>query len=167
MTDLPVFRISHTVPLSPDEAFAHWTQPEHFTAWWGPDSVEIPYLVMDVRPGGTLHYSMRDTSTGDESWGKWEVIAVEAPRRLELLNMFSDPEGNPTRHPMAPQWPLKTHAVSTFTEVDGGTRIDIEWTPWEASDEEVAIFGASFDSMTQGWSGSLALWDAYIARRES
>jgi uncharacterized protein YndB with AHSA1/START domain len=165
MTDLPTFRISHTVPLTPDQAYAHWTEPTHYAAWWGPSSVDILKLEMDVRPGGSVHYGMCDKTTGDESWGKWEVIATEPGRRLEVLNMFADAEGVPVRHPLASTWPLKTLAVTTFTQVDGGTRMDIAWTPYEASAEEVAEFAANFDSMTAGWSGSLATWDAYIATR--
>jgi uncharacterized protein YndB with AHSA1/START domain len=163
MTEIPTFRISHTVPLSPDEAYAHWTEPDHYSAWWGPASADILKLDMDVRPGGTVHYGMRDKTTGDESWGKWEVIDAQPGQRLELLNMFADADGNPVRHPMAPTWPLKTHAVTTFAAVDNGTRMEISWTPFEATDEEIAVFAANFDSMTGGWSGSFATWDAYIA----
>ena len=113
MTEIPTFRISHTVPLSPAEAYAHWTEPKHYAAWWGPSSIDIINLEMDMRPGGTVHYGMRDKATGEESWGKWEILATEPGRRLELLNMFADAGGNPVLHPMAPIWPLKTLSVTT------------------------------------------------------
>ncbi len=165
MTEIPTFRISHTVPLSPAEAYAHWTEPKHYAAWWGPSSIDIVNLEMDMRPGGTVHYGMRDKATGEESWGKWEVIATEPGKRLEFLNMFADADGTPVLHPMAPIWPLKTLSVTTFEAVGEGTRMDITWTPFEATDEESAVFAANFEGMTAGWSGSFATWDAYIASR--
>jgi hypothetical protein len=37
------------------------------------------------------------------------------------------------------------------------------WAPHEASAEEEALFAASHDSMTQGWSGNLDVLEDYLS----
>ncbi len=71
---------------------------------------------------------------------------------------FSDPAGGVARSPFEPRWPLAMHSTVSLVEHAGrgrGTLVTIIWRPIEASPEEVAAFAAAFDSMRQGWGGTL------------
>jgi hypothetical protein len=48
-------------------------------------------------------------------WGKFVYCEIVASERIFLLNCFSDEEGELTRHPMAPIWPLEMSSTTIFT----------------------------------------------------
>jgi uncharacterized protein YndB with AHSA1/START domain len=54
---------------------------------------------------------------GDKSYGWWEVVAVEPPHRLELLDGFADEHGTPNG-----AMPTTTMVV-TLTERDAGRTV--------------------------------------------
>jgi uncharacterized protein YndB with AHSA1/START domain len=56
--DRPVI-IVRTFDAPRDLMFKIWTDPEHFNHWWGPKDCKFGTSKMDLRPGGTLLYSMR------------------------------------------------------------------------------------------------------------
>jgi uncharacterized protein YndB with AHSA1/START domain len=117
---------------------------------------------MEFRVGGAFLHALQ-APDGTQMWGKWEFLGIEAPRRLSLVQHFSDREGGITRHPMSPGWPLRTMATTTFTEEGSGSGLHLEWLPFEATPAETATFDAGHESMQQGWSGTFAQLEAYLA----
>jgi uncharacterized protein YndB with AHSA1/START domain len=143
-----------------------YSKPEHLVHWFGPKGSTMPHCELDFRPGGTFHYSMK-TGEGMELWGKWLLRELVEPEKIVLVQHFSDPQGGVTRNPWAPTWPLYTFSTTTLTEQDGGTLMTLVWEPYEANEEECALFAASHDSMTQGWSGNIDVLDDYLSLLQS
>jgi uncharacterized protein YndB with AHSA1/START domain len=139
-----------------------YSQADHLPHWLGPKGSTIPFCDLDFRVGGTFHYSMK-TAEGMELWGKWLIREIVEPEKIVLIQCFSDPQGNVTRSPWAPQWPLYTHATTTLEAQGDHTLLTIVWAAHEASAEEQALFDASHASMNQGWSGNLDVLESYLA----
>ena len=73
-----------------------WTDPEHFTAWYGPDGATIPVAKMDVRVGGTRLVCMEvQTPNGPmQMWFTGEYREVVENERLVYTESMSDENGN-------------------------------------------------------------------------
>ncbi len=140
-----------------------WTERDRLMQWFGPQGYTMTQARMDLRPGGMFLYALRSPE-GMELWGKWQFREVVAPQRLVLISSFSNAEGGMTRHPLSPNWPLQTLAITTFAELDGKTTVTVKWTPLDATMIEDETFAASHDSMKQGWNGTFAQLAAYLNR---
>ena len=141
--------------------FAAYTQPELLQHWWGPKDMPINVYHFDMRPGGSFRYGMK-TPDGGESFGKLVYREIIAPEKLSFVTSFTDAEGNPTRHPLAANWPLEVLAEMTFTEEAGKTRIVSINTPLNANEEEHSLFESAFGGMTQGNNGMYDNFAAYL-----
>jgi uncharacterized protein YndB with AHSA1/START domain len=118
---------------------------------------------MDLRPGGTYHYGL-EAPDGSPMWGKFVYREITPPERMVFISSFSDEAGGVTRHPMAPNWPLEMLSTFTFEELpDGKTKFTVRWAAYNASEDERKVFDASFDSMNQGWGGTMEQLAAYLA----
>ncbi len=146
-----------------DLVWKAWTDAEHLKKWFGPKGTTIPFAKMDFRIGGTYHYCQR-MPDGNEMWGKMTYREIKAPERLVVIQCFSDAKGGATRHPMAPTWPLETLSTSTLSESGGKTTLTIHWEPYNASEEERKTFDGAYDSMNQGWGGTLEQLEKYLAQ---
>jgi len=155
------FVITRTFDAPRELVFEVWTDPEHLKNWFGPKGTSVISSKNDFRPGGTYHYGMR-TADGSEMWGRWVYREIDPPKRLVFINSFSDPQGGITRHPMAPAWPAEMLSIITFIEHEGKTTLSIEWSPYNASEEEAHVFDSSHASMTQGWGGTLDKLGEYL-----
>ena len=156
------FRISHSFKVSRDTLWAVYTQPEHLCKWFGPQGFTMPAYDMEFRVGGAFLHALQ-APDGTQMWGKWEFLGIDAPRRLSLVQHFSDRKGGITRHPLSPAWPLRTMATTTFTEEGSGSGLHLEWLPFESTPDETATFDAGHESMQQGWTGTFAQLEAYLA----
>ena len=102
-----------------DRAWQLWADPRQLERWWGPPNYPATVHEFDLAPGGRVAYSMTGPE-GDVSRGWWEVLAVEPPHRLELVDGFADADGQPSE-----AMPT-TRTVVTLTARDGGTVMAIE-----------------------------------------
>lgn len=159
------FVISRVFDAPRELVWKAWTEPDRLMQWFGPKGVKMPTCNMDFRPGGIFHYCML-TPDGHEMWGKWVFREIEAPLRLVLVSSFSDAHGGITRHPLNPQWPLKTLSTTTFEAQENKTLLTIRWTPLNPTAEERATFAQSHASMQQGWGGTLEQLENYLKTRE-
>jgi uncharacterized protein YndB with AHSA1/START domain len=97
-------------------------------------------------------------------WGKFVYREIAAPGRIVLVNSFSDEDGGLTRHPFAPTWPLEMLSTATFIEQEGKTKLTVEWSPLNPTDEERKTFEGSHDGMKQGWTGTFEQLEAFLAK---
>jgi uncharacterized protein YndB with AHSA1/START domain len=142
-----------------------WTDPQHLAAWMGPAGSTALAAHMDLRVGGRYHYGMR-TADGTEMWGLCEYREIAPPERLVYVQSFSDPQGGLTRHPLAPTWPAHMLTTVTLMEHAGlsqGTTLELRWEPIEAVAGEIATFNSAHAGMQQGWAGSMAKLEAWVA----
>lgn len=158
------FVISRVFNAPREIVFDAFTKPDEMKKWWGPKGFTVIATKMDLRPGGFYHYGMR-APDGTPVWGKFVYREVVRPERIVFVNSFSDENGGITRHPMSAEWPLQMLTTFTFEDLgDGKTRFTTTWVPLDATEAEQAVFDASHDSMTQGWTGTLDGLEAYLAK---
>jgi uncharacterized protein YndB with AHSA1/START domain len=147
------FTITKVLNAPRDLVFQAWTEERHLARWWGPKGLSLSVAKLDVRPGGTFHYRMQ-TSEGHVMWGKFVYREIVAPERIVFVNSFSDAEGNIIPPPFEDPWPTEIVNTVTLTEENGRTTVTLRAVPIRATEEEVRVFVAGFESMTQGYGGT-------------
>ena len=162
MTTSNTFIIKRKLKAPRDLVWNVWTQAEHLSKWFSPKSFTIKVMKMDLKPNGIFHYCMT-TPDGVEMWGKWVFRDIKQPEKLTLIQAFSNADGGPGSHPMAPVWPKYTLSTMTLTEIGDETELLLEWQTYEATPEEVEAFNNAFDSMTQGWGSTFENLENYLA----
>jgi uncharacterized protein YndB with AHSA1/START domain len=154
------FLISRLVDAPREKVWKCWTEPARLAAWFGPKGFETIAAKLDFRPGGIYHYGIR--GNGMDVWGKWMFQEIDAPAKLVFINAFSDKDGGLGRHPMAPTWPAQMKMTVLLSDFGPKTLITIQWSPFEANEEERRTFSAGMASMQQGWGGTFERLDAYL-----
>jgi PhnB protein len=157
------FVITRTFDASRDKVWKAWTERERLMQWFSPKGFTMTTAKLDLRPGGSLHYCLR-SQDGKEMWGRFVYREIAAPGRIVLVNSFSDAKGGITRHPFSATWPLETLSTTTLAEEGGQTKLTIEWSPLNPTDEERKTFDTSHAGMTQGWTGTFDQLAAYLAK---
>lgn len=156
------FVIARVFNAPRDLVWKSWTEAERLKQWWGPKGFVVHTAKVDLRPGGTFHYGMT-APDGSEMWGRFLYREIEPPLRLVYINSFSDPQGGLSRHPAHLLWPLQILSTVTFWESTGKTKVNVQWEPYEASEQERRTFHEGMGSMQQGWTGTLEQFDDYLA----
>jgi uncharacterized protein YndB with AHSA1/START domain len=158
------FIISQTFNAPRDRVWKAWTEREQLLQWFGPKGFTMTTAKLDLRPGGAFHYCLR-SHDGKEMWGKFVYREIVAPSRIVLVNSFSDARGGLTRHPFAPTWPMEMLSTTTLAEEGGKTKVTVEWSPLNPTEEERKTFDSSHDGMKQGWSGTFEQLTDYLAKK--
>lgn len=130
-----------TAPV--ERVWAMWENPRLLERWWGPPTHPATFVDHDLTPGGAVTYFMT-APDGEKYRGWWRIVAIDAPRRLELEDGFADVDGNPD-----PDLPT-TVMVAELTEQPGGvTRMTIVSTfPSRAAMDQIVSMGV-VEGMTQ------------------
>lgn len=161
------FVIERTLRAPRPLVYAALTQEEHLRHWMSPAGMQMVRSQLDARVGGVFHYALKPVGMpmAPTMWGKWTFRELHPVDRVVVVVEFSNAEGEVTRHPMAPQWPLHTLSTTTLSEVEGGTLVQLEWRALNANDTETALFNASHASMAMGWTGTFGLLEQYLAQQ--
>ena len=157
------FTVTHSVNAPRDLVFRVWTERDHLQQWFGPSACPIVSCTNDLRPGGMMHYAMQMPG-GGAMWGRWVHREIAAPERLVFVASFSDEEGGLTRAPFSAGWPLEMLSTVTFEENAGRTDITLRASAHNATDLERETFNSAHENLRQGWSGTFAQLDDYLAR---
>jgi uncharacterized protein YndB with AHSA1/START domain len=132
--------ITRTFAASRELVYAAWTQPEHFSVWFGTEAVDVPLdtLSMDVRVGGGWNAVMHLPDGSTIQWAG-EYTEVTPPERLAFT--MSDDPSNLSREPV----------TVVFAEVDGGTEMTLTQTGGNLTAEQYAQtvigYNGFFDAM--------------------
>lgn len=140
-----------------------FAESDRLARWWGPAGCTMLVHRLDFRPGGRFHYSMRSPE-GQVMWGRFVYRDIQAPERLVFVNSFADQDGNITRAPFSPTWPLEIENRLTLTEADGKTTLTLRGGPINATKEERQTFWKAQQSLRQGFAGTFDQLAAYLAR---
>ncbi|MGQ0655672.1 MAG: SRPBCC family protein [Betaproteobacteria bacterium] len=158
------FEITRVVDAPRERVWKAWTEAERLKQWWGPKGFKVHTCKVDLRPAGVFLYGM-ESPDGADMWGKFVDRKIEAPRRLEFIVSFSDPKGGVTRHPWSPGWPLEILSTVSFEEQGPGkTRVTVQWSPHNATEEERKTFDEGRASMQQGWGGTFDQFADYLGK---
>jgi uncharacterized protein YndB with AHSA1/START domain len=159
------FVLSREFAAPRDLVWRVWSEPQHFSQWFGPKGfAQMTLAKFDLRPGGMLHYSM-PAPDGKEMWGRALYREVVPPAKIVWINSFSDKDGGITPHPFTKDpWPLQLLTTVTFAEQGGKTLVTVNWVPFDATDAERATFDAGRESMKMGWGGTFDRLGEHIAK---
>jgi uncharacterized protein YndB with AHSA1/START domain len=157
------FVISRAFDAPRDKVWKAWTERARLMQWFAPKGFTMPAAKMDFWPGGSFHYCL-ESSDDKEMWGKFVYREIVAPEKIVLVNSFSNEEGDLTRHPFSETWPLEMLSETTFIEKGGKTKVAIEWSPLNPSDEEQRTFDSSHDGMKRGWAGTFDQLAEYLMK---
>jgi uncharacterized protein YndB with AHSA1/START domain len=80
--------------VTAERAWQLWGDPRQLERWWGPPMYPATFVDHDLRAGARVTYFMTGP-TGDQPRGFWDVLEVEAPRRLVVHTGFADDTWTP------------------------------------------------------------------------
>ena len=105
-----------------------WTDPEHFSSWYGPDGATVPVAKMDVRVGGTRLVGMEVQGPGGrmQMWFTGQYREVVENERLVYTESMADENGNvvaPADLGMPAGHPTTTEVRVELADIGGRTRM--------------------------------------------
>lgn len=120
--------IERTFDAPADLVWRMWTEPEHFTAWYGPDGATVPVADMNVRVGGTRLVCLAMTTPDGpmRMWFAGEYREVVENRRLVYTESMADEDGNvlsPSDTGMPEGHPTTTEVTVELEDVGDRTRM--------------------------------------------
>ncbi len=98
-----------------------WTTPAGLSSWWGPRGFRVEVKTMDLRVGGEFCYVMHAESA--EMAAKME--AGGRPSTFEVTAVYTAVEPQKTLAYDSPFGDEKMMTSVTFTEVDGGVKMEL------------------------------------------
>lgn len=144
----PTFTMTRQFDAPPALVWRTWTEPDLIGRWYGP-GVETEVHCFDPVPVGLWLHEMK---MGDQSmYQRIEFVEVEPPSKLVMLMSNADSDWNVIASPMTPNWPTTLMTKVTFEAEGDGTRLTLDWTPFEASEAEHAMFDSAKEGLGQGW----------------
>ena len=144
------FTVSRVYPARRELVFKAWSSAEHVKNWFTPPGLSTPHVEVEMRVGGPFVVCMQ-MPNGLQHWTRGTVVQVTLNEHLTIDMRVTDAAG---------RLMFRAYTDVTFSEVVGGTRLDVVQTYSELTPEaEMAIAGAS-----QGWAGTLDNLGAEIKR---
>ena len=97
-----------------ETVFKMWTEPEHFSNWYGPKGFTVPECDIDLRPGGKFHVQMK--SPDGKIYPHYGIYhEIISPEKLVFsLPSHFDEKGNPQ---------VEMLNSLSFTEENGKTKM--------------------------------------------
>ncbi len=131
--------------------FEAMTRPEHLMRWWGPRSIPLVEIQMDLRPGGRYRFVSRATD-GTIHPFSGEFLEIEPPARLVMTQVYDVPPAN------------EHQLVSTIAleEQDGITHL----TARSVFDAKEALDGYIASGMEWGMTETYERLDALVAEAD-
>ena len=117
-------RITRVFRAPRELVFNAWIDPDQIAAWCAPEGCEVPRETVDIdpRPGGRIHFSMVESTTGDVIPVRFGVLEISEP---ELLVLTSEPQpelGLP--HPMLTRVVFEADGDTTRLTLTQGPHTD-------------------------------------------
>jgi len=154
-TDRDALRLSVTSELdaSVGRAWMLVADPRLLERWWGPPSHPATVVDHDLTPGGRVSYFMTGPE-GEKYHGWWEVVAVDAPQRLEVRDGFADDAGAPN-----PDMPV-TRMVISLTPTGNGRAVMVMHSQFASLDAMQKLLEMGMDEGIRQAAGQM---DAILA----
>jgi uncharacterized protein YndB with AHSA1/START domain len=138
---------------SAERVWRLWADPRQLERWWGPPAYPATVTKHDLRPGGRVEFHLTGPA-GDQAHGYWEIVEVEAPRRLVFRDGFAHADGTPN-----PDLPVNEARVTIEDAGAGRTRMSIVSAfPDAAAMERVLAMG-----MAEGLTEAVGQIDGVLA----
>jgi uncharacterized protein YndB with AHSA1/START domain len=136
-----------------DRIWQLWADPRKLERWWGPPTYPATFTKHDLAPGSRVEYHMTGPAD-DQAHGYWDVLEVEAPRRMLFRDGFASADGTPNT-----DMPITTIRVGIEEVAQGRTRMSIESVfPSTEAMEQMLTMG-----MDEGLTQAVGQIDAILA----
>ena len=112
LTMTVVASFKHPVPVVWDL----YADPRKLERWWGPPSHPATVVEHDLTAGGRVSYYMTSPE-GDRYHGRWDVVEVDAPVGLTVIDLFADSDGNPATGMPASTMRVSIEETATGSQV--------------------------------------------------
>lgn len=143
-------------PVPVERLWEAWADPRQLERFWGPETWPATFTRHDMAVGGRSTYYMTGPD-GTKAGGWWRFVAVDAPRRFEVEDGFSQADGSDN-----PALPTTRMAI-TFESTATGSRFTMRSTfPSLAAMEEMVKMG-----MLEGIKSAVGQLDAVLADLKS
>ena len=96
-----------------------YADPRQLERFWGPPEWPATVVDHDLAPGGRVTYFMTGPD-GEKSAGYWDVVEVDAPRHLVVVDGFADDAGRPN-----PDMPTTGMELRLQDRAGGGTTMTV------------------------------------------
>jgi uncharacterized protein YndB with AHSA1/START domain len=164
MSDAPTYVLERVFDAPRDLVWRTWTDRDLLARWYGPN-VETVIHRLDLTPDGLWLAEMK---WGDNArYERIEYKEVDPPERLVWLQSMADADFNATANSMMPDWPRVLHTVVTFEEIGDKTKLRLVWTPYEATEAELACFAGALANLDKGWGAGMAILEQLLAELQS
>eukprot|EP00834_Sanchytrium_tribonematis_P007400 NODE_662_length_4925_cov_0.478243.p4 type:complete len:168 gc:universal NODE_662_length_4925_cov_0.478243:2954-2451(-) len=160
--EMPKLEITREYTAPRDLLFKCWTEIDRMAKWLAPSGSKVEYKRVEIRPGGTTHYSMVK-GNNPKMWGKVEYREISAPEKLVYLQSFADENENVVAHPMAPAWPKRMLITIYFTQLQERSKMEFNYEPFEANESEITAFEKTVENVKQGWNMTFDHLDDYLS----
>jgi uncharacterized protein YndB with AHSA1/START domain len=149
-----------------EQVFDAWVRPELLAQWFAPVGQTFHVEHMDVRPGGTFHWCIRNPSFS--CWTIGTYLEVERPERLVYSWSIADASGaaaRPASQGHDPEWPQESIVRVTFEEEgrSGDLRVQTVVTLEQNVSEALAKKTGAYPS----WLQMLAALERMLAALEA
>jgi uncharacterized protein YndB with AHSA1/START domain len=105
---------------TPERVWQLWADPRKLERWWGPPNYPATFTRHELIPGSRVVYYMT-TPEGDQPHGYWDIVEVDPPRRLVVVDGFANADGTPSA-----DMPPGRMNITIDPIGDGRTRMTIE-----------------------------------------
>lgn len=154
--DLEALTLTLTAEYDADakQVWELWANPRKLERWWGPPTYPSTFIEHDLSVGGEMLYKMVGDEQGDEHYGRWRILAVDAPKSIEIQDVFANDDGSANDDLPSTKFEV------TITELDGGrTRMQtISFFPSLEAMEQMIEMG-----MVEGLEAAAGQIDAILA----
>lgn len=151
--------MNRTFNATLEQVWALWTTRQGIESWWGPEGFSVTVQHLDLRPGGTLFYTMTATGAGQVAFMKQHGLPlsteskitftdVSPPARLAYLHAVDFVPGVPT---------YDTATVVELRAVEGGVSLSLSF---DAMHDDTWT-----ERATAGWTSELGKLDALLQGR--
>ena len=164
MSDLPEYKLDRIFNAPREMVWRAWTDPDLLQRWYGPN-IETIIHAFDLQPGGAW---LNEMKWGDNS--DFSKMTFQEVTRLEKLvwhHSSSDSDWNIITSPMMADWPRVLLTTVLFEDAGDKTNVRLSQVPIEATDAEIACFGAMMAGMDKGWGSGYTIMDEMLAELQS
>lgn len=154
MTDGNELVITRTFDAPVALVWRAWSEPEHYSKWFGPKGFTVPHCTIDFRVGGKYLHSMKGADF--ESWYTGVYREIVPMTKIVATTSMADSQGNvldPSTIPgMPPGWPAETLIDLTFEDLGGKTRMTLHHIGFPAGEgrEHAGVgYNEAFDKLAQ------------------
>lgn len=160
----PKFVMHRNFDASPALVWRTWTEVDLVERWYGP-GVETKIHRFEPKVGGLW---LNEMVMGENSmFQRTEYTEVDAPSRLVMLMSNTDKDWNVIPSPMMPNWPRVLLTTVTLKAEGEGTKLTLEWEPYEATEDEKAAFEAALGGLDKGWGAGMDIIAEIVAELQA